>query len=273
MPRPVVLAIPKSCRRAPNGGARVPVTVMIRPYVVALLLPFPSVSLAQSGQIVGHTLLSNGSPVVGAHVTLIGTSRSATTSGTGEFTLDDVPPGSYQVRAVRQGLDTSQQLVVVTSGKTSNVLLVLNPTPVLPALISFSEPATLLPDDSLKLPVPDSLILRKRQSEGSIPFTPRAGQRMRLELFSRPGVIVEFDQASESPDGVEATGFIISDAGVRSGLVTVVARQGRVIANIRYGLQLFMIRPQARGVHLIVEVDARKLPGDDLVEGEGPGAR
>jgi hypothetical protein len=32
-------------------------------------------------------------------------------------------------------------------------------------------------------------------------------------------------------------------------------------ANIRPGLRLFQIRPQARGVALIVEVDLKKLPG------------
>ena len=70
------------------------------------------------GSITGSvTNVKDGSPIVGAAVS-DGT-RTATTDATGKYTIADVPPGSYQVTASKEGYQTSSLTVSVLQATTA----------------------------------------------------------------------------------------------------------------------------------------------------------
>ena len=70
------------------------------------------------GSITGSvTDAKDGSPIVGAAVT-DGT-RTATTDASGKYTIADVPPGSYEVTASKEGYQSLTSSVIVLSGATS----------------------------------------------------------------------------------------------------------------------------------------------------------
>jgi thermitase len=66
----------------------------------------------------------DGSPIVGAAVT-DGT-RTAITDASGKYSLTDVPPGSYEVTASKEGYESITSSVTVTSGATSEMNFSLN---------------------------------------------------------------------------------------------------------------------------------------------------
>jgi hypothetical protein len=80
------------------------------------------------GDITGTvTDAEDGSPIVGATVTDgVGT---ATTDGAGKYTITDVPPGSYEVIASKEGYESVTASVTVVSGATSEMNLSLNQKP------------------------------------------------------------------------------------------------------------------------------------------------
>jgi thermitase len=70
------------------------------------------------GSITGSvTDAKDGSPIVGAAVT-DGT-RTATTDASGKYTIADVPPGTYQVVASKEGYQSSSLMVNVVSGSSA----------------------------------------------------------------------------------------------------------------------------------------------------------
>jgi thermitase len=77
------------------------------------------------GSITGSvTDVEGGSPIVGAMVT-DGT-RTATTDGSGEYTIADVPPGTYEVTASKEGYESITSSVTVASGATLEMNFSLN---------------------------------------------------------------------------------------------------------------------------------------------------
>ena len=74
-----------------------------------------------SGQV---TDAGNGSPIAGAVVT-DGT-RTTTTDAVGQYTLNDVPPGTYEVTASKEGYESSSLAVTVLEEATAVADFVLN---------------------------------------------------------------------------------------------------------------------------------------------------
>ena len=84
------------------------------------------------GQILGPgsitglvTDAKDGSPIVGAVVT--DSTRMATTDASGRYTIADVPPGSYEVTASREGFESSTGGVTVASATTGVLNFSLSP--------------------------------------------------------------------------------------------------------------------------------------------------
>ena len=77
------------------------------------------------GSITGSvTDAKDGSPIVGAAVT-DGT-RTVTTDASGKYTIADVPPGSYEVTASKEGYESLTSSVTAVSGATSVMNFSLN---------------------------------------------------------------------------------------------------------------------------------------------------
>jgi thermitase len=75
----------------------------------------------------------DGSPIAGAVVS--DGSRAATTDTSGEYTIADVPPGSYEVTASKEGYGSSTSSVTVISGASSVLNFSLNQNPTVPNIM------------------------------------------------------------------------------------------------------------------------------------------
>src|SRR4051794_34122682 len=87
-------------------------------FLLALLAPAAVASAQAAGRIVGRvTNAEGGAPIVGATVTVVGTTRGALTDSAGRFTLADVPAGARRVQARRIGWISATQSVTVSAGE------------------------------------------------------------------------------------------------------------------------------------------------------------
>src|SRR6266480_2090456 len=89
--------------------------------VVCALLAVPTIQAQQSGAITGSvTAQQTAGPLAGAEVTIPGTRLTALTGADGRYTVADVPPGTYRVRARLIGYATVEDSgVVVAAGATA----------------------------------------------------------------------------------------------------------------------------------------------------------
>jgi TonB-linked SusC/RagA family outer membrane protein len=89
-----------------------------------------AVAQAQQGTVAGRvTDQASGQPLVGARVTVMGTSLIAQTSADGRYTLSRVPGGQLTVRASAVGFGAASRVVTVNPGETAVVDLVLALSP------------------------------------------------------------------------------------------------------------------------------------------------
>jgi Outer membrane receptor proteins, mostly Fe transport len=92
-------------------------------FISALLCCFSVSLLAQNdrGTIAGLVTDPAGAVLQGAHVTLTPSERKTVTNENGEFTLTDVPAGSYTLQVSYLGFTQSSSAVTVSGGKTESV--------------------------------------------------------------------------------------------------------------------------------------------------------
>ena len=85
-----------------------------------LLVTLPSSASAQgTGTITGTVLDEEGVSVIQANVFLPELSRGAATDINGEYTIDDVPAGTYQIQASFTGYESAEFAVTVVAGQTT----------------------------------------------------------------------------------------------------------------------------------------------------------
>ena len=89
-----------------------------------------AVAGAQQGTVAGRvTDQANGQPLVGARVTIMGTSLIAQTNAEGRYSLSRVPGGQLTVRASAVGYGAASRVVTVNPGETGVVDLALGLSP------------------------------------------------------------------------------------------------------------------------------------------------
>ncbi|MFQ5641455.1 MAG: carboxypeptidase-like regulatory domain-containing protein, partial [bacterium] len=86
---------------------------------LAFLLSAPLTVLGQMGTIEGKVTDANGVALPGANVNVQGTSLGAAADRNGDFTISDVPAGTYTVEAGFIGYESGTQEVTVSSGQTA----------------------------------------------------------------------------------------------------------------------------------------------------------
>src|SRR5574342_1258441 len=105
-------------------------TPPIRPFLaLAVLLAAPSLtSSGPAGRIGGHVRDASGAPIAHAQVFVVGTSLGAVTDGTGAYSIDAVPVGTYTVRAQFIGYTPAVLPdIQVRAGQPVTVDIVLQP--------------------------------------------------------------------------------------------------------------------------------------------------
>ncbi len=73
------------------------------------------------GTISGRVLDTKGEPVIGATILVPGTTKGAATDMDGNFTIRDVPAGTYKVAVSSVGMNTFSQEVTVADGGTASL--------------------------------------------------------------------------------------------------------------------------------------------------------
>ena len=76
------------------------------------------------------TLVENGGAVHGAVVLVVGPGLVALTGEQGEFLIEDVPAGTYEILAQREHLSAARQMITVDSGETTAVEFELRLSPI-----------------------------------------------------------------------------------------------------------------------------------------------
>jgi hypothetical protein len=244
----------------------------VRLLAAVLWLGAPGVAVAQ-GRIAGRAVDPNGNTVQGVRISINALSLTAITNNLGEYAIDNAPAGTWTVQATRMGYQATSRTIDVVTGQTSTVNFVMQPVPAAFIIVSPTNPVAPLPPDSVRLPVvPDSAILNRRQAE-TVSFDLRPGQRGAAPLFPPNTVLIlVVESVSSTPRARTASGSVVESDGTVTGTFSIVERNGNVTANIRRGLKLYQIRPQVRGIHLIIEVDQSKVisPGEREHDGGGP---
>ena len=72
------------------------------------------------------TLASNGDPVHGATIIVVGARRQTTTGDDGTYRIDNVPAGAYEVIVQRDRLSTARQAVSIVAGQTATLDVTLS---------------------------------------------------------------------------------------------------------------------------------------------------
>src|SRR5919106_393732 len=90
---------------------------------LAALLGGASAVAAQGDGSIRGTVLAAASaqPIANAQVFVVGTLRRAVTNDSGQYTITDVPAGTYQLRARLIGFAEGTRTVTVTAGQVATV--------------------------------------------------------------------------------------------------------------------------------------------------------
>jgi len=92
----------------------------VRYFTLLFLLLISTIALAQTGgTISGKVLDDDNQPIAGALVEVTGTTLNATASPTGEYTIPNVPPGNYTLKASTYSYRAMTSQVTVTAGATA----------------------------------------------------------------------------------------------------------------------------------------------------------
>ena len=96
---------------------------------IVFVVILSSVVFSQTGNVSG-LVSSDGQGLAGANVVLEGTSYGAAADAEGQYYVSDVQPGEYTVTVTYVGYNASSQMVVVSSGETTQLDFQLTLSPV-----------------------------------------------------------------------------------------------------------------------------------------------
>ncbi len=97
---------------------------MMKMTLIVLCLGMVSFTFAQTGTVTGVISDASG-PIIGASVSVAGTSRGTSTNLDGEYKLE-LPPGTYTINASYLGYETSKQEATVTAGGSTTLNFTLS---------------------------------------------------------------------------------------------------------------------------------------------------
>ena len=87
--------------------------------LLGLIVAFgSSLALAQQGSVKGKVTDEAGAPIPAANVLIEGTVMGASTEANGEYTIPNVPPGTYSLRIGAVGYRTKSAAITITAGQT-----------------------------------------------------------------------------------------------------------------------------------------------------------
>ena len=237
--------------------------------VFASLFLLQDIALAQSGRIEGTVIDGdNGEPMVGVNVAIEGTTRGAITNIDGYYTIINVRPGTYDLRASMIGFTTVvMQDVRVNLDQTTEVnfeireqviegaeITVIAERPVIERDVAASR-VNLNREQIENLPVTDVSSVVGLQA-GFIGLSARGvgnadqlafmvnGLTMRDERDNSPYTAISFTAISDVQ--IQTGGFNAEFGNVQSGIVNVITREGE---RDRYNAEFFIRYAQPSEKH------------------------
>lgn len=93
--------------------------------LTAFFIFVAAVTFAQTGNIKGKVTNPDGKAIAGATVTIEGSNKATTTNPSGEYTLNDIVSGNYNLTVTHTGLLLQSKPVSLTNGETLTVDFVL----------------------------------------------------------------------------------------------------------------------------------------------------
>ena len=217
-------------------------------------------SAAQVSALRGRVTDELRRPLGDARISLQGQGDFTFSDSAGVFQLTGVPAGTYRLLVVRQDYRPATVSVIVTTGQPLEVdVELLQDQPTVGAIALVDSGPFLNPRD-LKLHVVDSAVIRFRQVRVSA-RRPRIGERIPIQLFDdlTLTIIVSNILPLGGLDGFRVIGETVSRSGQLRGTAVMAFSEGVLTANLRIGARLYMLRPQAAGVHTVAEVDPARL--------------
>jgi len=203
---------------------------------------------------------TTGDSLPNAGIFVFGTTSATVTSSSGVYTLSNLPAGSYVLQASFIGYRTQQVEIQVLSGTvvTADIALESSQDSIEFSLIRIPD-AQLIPTTDIQFPFPDTARLDHLQVE-FLPFDAQRGRAFSLQLLDTVAVRVEAQAIVQVSDSMlRWTGTVLDATGTRRGSVILIVLNGRLTGTVRYNGRFFSIRPVRPGIHVVVEVDSRKL--------------
>ncbi len=123
--------------------------------LVALVMMIAATAMAQTGTISGSVKSKTGEGLSGANVALAGTTMGASTDANGNYTIANVPAGSYRVRVSFIGYEEVLQNVTVVAGQVATLNFELSEGGVIgdPIVVSASRRAEKLTEAPVTMAV------------------------------------------------------------------------------------------------------------------------
>ena len=159
---------------------------MRRILVLTLLSTFLTVGISQTtGKLIGYVSSDDGAPLVGANVIVLGTGSGASAGESGDYTILNIPAGSYDVMASYIGY---------ASQKISNVQVISG----LSTEISFSLSASSIEGEVVQVTAEKPLIQKDETSSVSTVSSEQLRNMpirdLNSVLATVPGVVVQNDE-------------------------------------------------------------------------------
>ncbi len=99
-------------------------------FVALVAAAFPAALTAQTGSIAGRVVADDGSTMIGAQVSVVGTGAGGITNQRGAYLILNVPVGTHQVEVQTIGYETATATVNVAAGQTATANFRLTQTAV-----------------------------------------------------------------------------------------------------------------------------------------------
>ncbi|MBM2844755.1 MAG: Iron complex outer rane receptor protein [Bacteroidetes bacterium] len=135
--------------------------------MLAILLVFAPLAVAETGSIRGLVVSTNGEPLPGVNVLVQGTVRGTTTSASGEFSLSGISVGTYTIVFSLVGYQREQRSKVdVREGQALELRVVLTSAPIQtePVVVTASKREQSLQESPVSMAVMDATEIARRNS-------------------------------------------------------------------------------------------------------------
>jgi hypothetical protein len=202
---------------------------------------------------------ATGRPLAGVLIAIRGTDARSITGQNGEFSIE-VRPGRSAIHATMPGYFSSTHELDHPPGQAVTLDFTLRPISAQDQRRVFVPlpPEDSVSTESLRFSVPDSARIRHRQVLFNA-FSPVVGDSLLITLFPDLTVLVPLERVTEGDGRTIARGPVTDPRTTPAGEAIFVFRGGQLTGDIRFDDRVFQILAYEGGLHVVLEIDPRKI--------------